>query len=120
MRIQGFDTNYYAVVWIKNNTGNDFAAGDSLKLVSRMNGHQVLTWTLTLRNGLQKDSTTYFILNEYILVKGYSQWGANNYTYSVTAHNTTPVTDAGNANMSFVFNRKATTVSIAQVRWYNK
>ena len=73
VRIQGYDTNFYLVIWVKNNTANDFAAGDSIKVTSSINGAQAVTWKLTLRNGLQKDSTTYFFLNDYVLIKGYNQ-----------------------------------------------
>ncbi|MBO4739649.1 MAG: T9SS type A sorting domain-containing protein [Bacteroidales bacterium] len=119
VRIQGYDTNFYLVIWVKNNTANDFAAGDSIKVTSSINGAQAVTWKLTLRNGLQKDSTTYFFLNDYVLIKGYNQWGTNNYCYKAVAHNTTPVTDAGGACINFTFKKQATTVTVAAARWYN-
>ena len=119
VRIQGYDTNFYTVIWVENNTANDFAAGDSIKVTSNINGSQAVTWILTLRNGLQKDSTTYFFLNDYVLIKGYCQWGTNNYCYKAVAHNTTPVTDTGGACINFTFKKQATTVTVAAARWYN-
>ena len=119
VRIQGYDTNFYTVIWVENNTANDFAAGDSIKVTSNINGSQAVTWILTLRNGLQKDSTTYFFLNDYVLIKGYCQWGTNNYCYKAVAHNTTPITDTGGACINFTFKKQATTVTVAAARWYN-
>ncbi len=115
------DTNYYSIVWIKNNTANDFAAGDSIKITLNINGRQLVTRKLVLSQPLQKDSIKYWFINEYVLYPNYCQWGQNTYTYKVIQHNETPVTDASTTNdMYFTFNRVSKTVSVVQVRWHNQ
>ena len=118
IQIQNYDTNFYTVLWIKNNTANNFVAGDSIKVAFSMNGIQVATRTIRLTSTLQKDSSKYFFFNEYLLVNGASQWGVNNYCYKVIAHNTTPVTDTATANcMNFAFFKKG--VYVSNTKWYN-
>ena len=118
IQIQNYDTNLYSVLWIKNNTANDFVAGDSITVAFSINGIQIATRTLKLTSTLQKDSSKYFFLNEYLLVNGASQWGVNNYCYKVIARNTTPVTDTATANcMTFSFYKKA--VYVSNAKWYN-
>ncbi len=85
-------TGFSSAIVIQNNTENDMSAGDSIKVEMKYNGQQMVTWTLTLSEKLEKDSLTAFKLNEYILIGGISKEGYNSICYNVVQYNETPVT----------------------------
>ena len=112
-------SDYRAVIFVQNNTNNDFAAGDSIKVAVFVNGRQItnLVRTFVLSSGLQKDSVTGWLLNEYVVIPSVSQWGENTFTYKVVQHNETAVTDAStNNSMTLSFNISGA-VSVVQARW---
>ncbi|MBQ4478346.1 MAG: T9SS type A sorting domain-containing protein [Bacteroidales bacterium] len=85
----------YIVVMFKNNTTSDFAAGDIFTYEMSMNGHVYEnSFTDTLEEVMGVDSGKYIILNSFIPT-AYAQDGENNMCIKVTAHNGTPVNDAG-------------------------
>ncbi|MBO4739650.1 MAG: T9SS type A sorting domain-containing protein, partial [Bacteroidales bacterium] len=105
-KIQNISQDYYTGVQVTNNSGSDLVAGDSIKVLLKINGTNIYVSKITLTKSIQKDSSTYCLLNDYVIVPNISQWGENTYCYQVVYYNENPVNDNPTNNcMTFTFNK---------------
>ena len=88
-------TQWRVALVLLNNTESDMLTGDSIKIAMSYNNEEVVTYTLTLQNDLEQDSSMMVLNDEYVLIAGLTQLGCNDICYQVVKHNETPVNDEG-------------------------
>ncbi|MCR5554898.1 MAG: T9SS type A sorting domain-containing protein [Bacteroidales bacterium] len=85
---------FYLAIVTKNNTTNDFVAGDIITYELSMNGNVFSPFSDTLEEIMSVDSGKIVYLNS-IIPTANLQGGENNMCIKVTAFNGTPVSDEG-------------------------